>query len=143
MLKPVIAQKAVTLHILKKFGISTAKKLGQKFLVNENVVNGIVKAASVSQTDTVLEIGPGIGTLTQKLADNGAKVVAVELDKRLVEVLGKALEGYENVRIVQGDILKVDISREIVTEGYKVVANLPYYITTPIIMELMEKRLPI
>lgn len=143
MLKPQIAKKDVTLHILKTFGIHTSKKLGQNFLVDENVVSNIVAAAAVSATDTVMEIGPGIGTLTQGLAESGANVVAVELDQRLVEVLAKTLDGYENVRIIHGDILRIDIPREISAKTYKVVANLPYYITTPIIMRLLEQKLPI
>ncbi|HML89335.1 MAG TPA: 16S rRNA (adenine(1518)-N(6)/adenine(1519)-N(6))-dimethyltransferase RsmA [Methylomusa anaerophila] len=146
MLKPRIAQKDVTLHILKTFGIHMSKKLGQNFLIDGSVVAGIVSAAKVSPGDAVLEIGPGIGTLTQGLAEAGADVTAVELDRRLLTVLAKTLAGYENVKILQGDILKIDISREIIGgnyKNYKVVANLPYYITTPIIMKLLEDRLPI
>lgn len=143
MIQPTIAQKDVTLHILKTFGLRMSKKLGQNFLIDEQVVEGIVKAADIGHGDTVLEIGPGIGTLTQGLAESGCQVVAVELDNRLIDILGKTLEGYDNVRVVHGDILKIDISREIMAEKYKVVANLPYYITTPIIMGLLEQRLPI
>jgi len=143
MIKPQIAKRDVTLHILKSFGIHSSKRLGQNFLVDETVVAGIVDAAELSPQDTVLEIGPGIGTLTQGLAETGASVVAVELDRRLVTVMEKTLDGYENVRVIQGDIMKVDISREIIDKSYKVVANLPYYITTPIIMRLLEQRLPI
>ena len=142
-LKPVIAKKDVTLHILKRFGIRMSKKLGQNFLVDPSVVAGIVKAAGIQEQDVVLEIGPGIGTLTQGLAETGAKVVAVELDRHLLDVLAHTLEGYENVRIVHGDILKIDILQEVGCGPFKVVANLPYYITTPIIMELLEARLPI
>lgn len=143
MLKPQIAKKDVTLHILKSFGIRASKRLGQNFLIDENIVAGIVAAARLKPEDTVLEIGPGIGTLTQGLAEAGASVVAVELDRRLLEVLAKTLEGYDNIRIIQGDILEIDITREISVEKFKVVANLPYYITTPIIMSLLEQRLPI
>lgn len=142
-IKPRIAQKDVTLHILKTFGIHMSKKLGQNFLIDGNVVDGIVSAAKVTPGDAVLEVGPGIGTLTQGLAEAGAAVTAVELDRRLLDVLGKTLEGYENVRVVHGDILKIDISREINREKYKLVANLPYYITTPIIMKFLEERLPV
>jgi len=142
-IKPCIAQKDVTLHILKTFGIHMSKKLGQNFLIDPNVVSGIVSAAVVAEGDPVLEIGPGIGTLTQGLAEAGAAITAVELDRRLIDVLGKTLEGYNNVRVVHGDILKIDISREINKEKYKVVANLPYYITTPIIMKFLEERLPV
>lgn len=143
MIQPTIAAKPVTLHILKTFGIRMSKKLGQNFLIDESVVADIVHAANVSAADTVLEIGPGIGTLTQGLAESGAKVLAVELDSKLIDVLAKTLAGYDNVRVVHGDILKIDISREIMAERYKVVANLPYYITTPIVMRLLEERLPI
>ena len=142
-IKPLIAQKEVTLHILKTFGIHMSKKLGQNFLIDSNVVDGIVSAAKVCEGEPVLEIGPGIGTLTQGLAEAGAEVTAVELDRRLITVLGKTLEGYDNVRVIHGDILKIDISREINKERYKVVANLPYYITTPIIMKFLEERLPV
>lgn len=142
-IKPRIAQKEVTLHILKTFGIHMAKKLGQNFLIDGNVVDGIVAAAQVKAGDTVLEVGPGIGTLTQGLAEAGAEVTAVELDRRLLDVLAKTLEGYDNVKVIQGDILKIDISREINKEKYKLVANLPYYITTPIIMKFLEERLPV
>lgn len=143
MIQPTIARKNVTLHILKTFGLRANKRLGQNFLIDEQVVNEIVKAADVGPDDTVLEIGPGIGTLTQGLAEAGGAVVAVELDAKLVGVLTRTLEGYDNVRIVHGDILRIDISREIMAAGYKVVANLPYYITTPIIMTLLEEKLPI
>ncbi len=142
-IKPRIAQKDVTLHILKTFGIHMSKKLGQNFLIDGNVVDGIVSAAQVNPGDVVLEVGPGIGTLTQGLAEAGAEVTAVELDRRLLDVLSKTLEGYNNVKVVHGDILKIDISREINNEKYKVVANLPYYITTPIIMKFLEERLPV
>jgi len=143
MKAPCIAQREVTLHILKTFHLSMRKKMGQNFLIDSSIVEGIVTAAEISPTDHVLEIGPGIGTLTQGLAESGAAVVAVELDRKLVDVLGKTLADYDNVRIVPGDILKVDISQEMAAAPYKVVANLPYYITTPIIMKLLEERLPI
>jgi 16S rRNA (adenine1518-N6/adenine1519-N6)-dimethyltransferase len=143
MIRPQIAKRDVTLHILKAFGLQTSKRLGQNFLVDENVVANIVAAAAIEPGDAVLEIGPGIGTLTQGLAEAGAAVTAVELDARLISVLGQTLAGYDNVRLVHGDILKVDISREMTKVPYKVVANLPYYITTPILMRLLEQRLPI
>ncbi len=139
---PVIASPQVTNHILHKFKLRADKKLGQNFLIDENVVRKIVEAAELSEADTVLEVGPGIGTLTQGLAESKAQVVAVELDKRLLPVLDTTLEGYDNVRIVSGDILKVDIMAEVGKDNFKVCANLPYYITTPIIFALLEKRLP-
>lgn len=143
MTQPTIAQKEVTLHILKRFGIRMSKKLGQNFLIDEHVVNSIVDAAGIKPGDAVLEIGPGIGTLTQGLAEAGADVTAVEIDRRLIEVLSKTLEGYDNVRVIHGDILRINISETVGAPKYKVVANLPYYITTPIIMGLLEARMPI
>lgn len=140
--KPIIASPQVTNHILHRFKLRADKKLGQNFLIDENIVRNIVAAAELSDKDTVLEVGPGIGTLTQGLAESGASVVAVELDKRLLPVLDTTLEGYDNVRIVNGDILQVDIMQTVDVDEFKVCANLPYYITTPIIFALLEKRLP-
>ena len=140
--KPIIASPQVTQHILNRFKLRADKKLGQNFLINENVVRQIVEAAELSEADTVLEVGPGIGTLTQGLAESKAQVVAVELDTRLLPVLATTLEGYDNVRVVHGDILKVNIMEEVGAPEFKVCANLPYYITTPIIFALLEKRLP-
>ena len=140
--KPVIASQQVTQHILNRFKLRADKKLGQNFLIDEKVVRQIVEAAELSEADTVLEVGPGIGTLTQGLAESKAQVVAVELDTRLLPVLATTLEGYDNVRVVHGDILKVNIMEEVGAANFKVCANLPYYITTPIIFALLEKRLP-
>ena len=142
MEKPIIASPQVTQHILNRFKLRADKKLGQNFLIDEQVVRQIVAAAELSEADTVLEVGPGIGTLTQGLAESKALVVAVELDTRLLPVLATTLEGYDNVRVVHGDILKVDIMEEVGVPNFKVCANLPYYITTPIIFALLEKRLP-
>lgn len=140
--KPSIASPQVTQHILRRFKLRAEKKLGQNFLIDASIVRQIVAAAELSEQDTVLEIGPGIGTLTQGLAESGAQVVAVELDAKLLPVLDVTLAEHANVRIVQGDILKIDIMREIGAEKFKVCANLPYYITTPIIFALLEKNLP-
>ncbi len=140
---PTIASREVTQHILKAFHLRASKKLGQNFLIDAAVVRGIVEAAELQAGDRVLEIGPGIGTLTQGLAESGAQVTAVELDKKLPAVLAETLKGYENVRVVQGDILKVDIRELMGDAPFKVAANLPYYITTPILMALLEQRLPI
>ena len=140
--KPIIASPQVTQHILNRFKLRADKRLGQNFLIDENVVRQIVEAAELSEADTVLEVGPGIGTLTQGLAESKAKVVTVELDTRLLPVLATTLEGYDNVRVVHGDILKVNIMEEVGAPEFKVCANLPYYITTPIIFALLEKRLP-
>lgn len=142
MNKPIIASPQVTNHILHRFKLRADKKLGQNFLIDESVVRRIVEAAELTPEDTVLEVGPGIGTLTQGLAESGASVVAVELDKRLLPVLDVTLEGYDNVRIVNGDILQVDIMEQVQKPGFKCCANLPYYITTPIIFAILEKRLP-
>lgn len=140
--KPIIASPQVTQHILNRFKLRADKKLGQNFLIDENVVHQIVAAAELSEADTVLEVGPGIGTLTQGLAESKARVVAVELDTRLLPVLATTMNGYDNVRVVHGDILKVNIMEEVGAPSFKVCANLPYYITTPIIFALLEKRLP-
>lgn len=140
--KPIIASPQATNHILHRFKLRADKKLGQNFLIDENIVRNIVAAAELTPADTVLEVGPGIGTLTQGLAESGANVVAVELDKRLLPVLATTLDGYDNVRIVSGDILQVDIMETVGVSEFKVCANLPYYITTPIIFALLEKRLP-
>lgn len=143
MRNPVIASPNVTRHILQSFNLRADKKLGQNFLIDPEIVERIVRAAEVSPGDTVLEIGPGIGTLTQGLAESGAEVVAVELDKRLLPVLEATLSGYDNVRVVNDDILKVNIAELLGSKSFKVCANLPYYITTPIIFALLEKRLPL
>ena len=143
ILQPKIASRSVTNHILKAFGLRMSKKLGQNFLIDAGIVQGIVDAAEIQPGERVLEIGPGIGTLTQGLAEAGAEVTAVELDKKLPAVLAETLKAYDNVTIVPGDILKVNIP-EIIGEGpFKVAANLPYYITTPILMTLLERHLPI
>lgn len=143
MIQPTIAKREVTKHILKTFDIRASKRLGQNFLIDEGIVGEIVAAADIQEGETVLEIGPGIGTLTQALAEAKAKVIAVEIDKRLPEILAKTLAGYTNVQIVHGDILKVNIKEIVAGNTFKVVANLPYYITTPIIMALLEQRLPV
>ena len=142
MLHPKIADIAATRHILKTFDLRASKRLGQNFLIDSSVVQRIVDAAEIAAGDEVLEIGPGIGTLTQGLLEAGAKVTAVELDKKLPAVLEKTLEGYENFKLIQGDILKVDIEK-LMPPNFKVVANLPYYITTQILLTLLEKKLPV
>lgn len=143
MIRPQIANREATSHILKSFGLRASKRLGQNFLINSAIVQGIVTAAEIEAGDRVLEIGPGIGTLTQGLAEAGAQVTAVELDKKLPAVLAETLKGYDNVKIVPGDILKTDIRELMGQQPFKVAANLPYYITTPILMALLEQKLPI
>lgn len=134
-------------EILDRFGFKFSKSLGQNFLIDGNIVRNIVKGADISKDDYVLEIGPGIGTLTEELALNAKKVVSVEIDKKLLPILEYTLSKYDNVEIVNGDILKIDI-QELIDEKLgggpvKVVANLPYYVTTPIIAKLIEDELNI
>lgn len=143
MTRPIIAEKKVTKYILNRFNLHTSKRLGQNFLIDPILVKEIVEEADIKKEDNVLEIGPGIGTLTQVLAETGANIKSVEIDRRLIDILSHTLEGYDNVEIINGDILKVDINDIMGNKPFKVVANLPYYITTPIIMELLEKNLPI
>ena len=139
----IIAQKNVTQHILRVFNIRANKNLGQNFLVSPEVVAQIVAAADIQPQEPVLEIGPGIGTLTQALGLAQAKVTAVELDQKLLPILAKTLEGAGDITVVHGDILQVDIETLMQGASFKAVANLPYYITTPIILKLLESRLPI
>ena len=143
MLESVIASPEVVHYICKRFDIKMSKKLGQNFLIKRGIVDEIVHAAELTPGEPVLEIGPGIGTLTQGLAQSGADVTAIELDRRLLEVLDTTLASYDNVRIVHGDVLKLDVATIMNHKPFKVVANLPYYITTPIIMSLLESKLPI
>lgn len=143
MIESIIASPEVVHYICKRFDIKMSKKLGQNFLIKRGIVDEIVKAADLQEEEPVLEIGPGIGTLTQGLAQSGANVTAIELDTRLLEVLDTTLAQYSNVTIIHGDVLKLDVPSIMNNEPFKVVANLPYYITTPIIMSLLESRLPI
>lgn len=142
-----LGNAARTKEVLSKYNMSAKKKFGQNFLIDSGVLDGIVEASGVSKEDCVLEIGPGIGSLTQYLAEAAKRVVSVEIDKTLMPVLNDTLSEYDNVTIINEDILKVDIE-SIVKEynegrAIKVVANLPYYITTPIIMKLFESGAPI
>ena len=142
-----LGNAARTKEVLAKYNMSAKKKFGQNFLIDSGVLEGIVEAAGVTDTDCVLEIGPGIGSLTQYLAESAMKVVAVEIDRGLIPVLQDTLSEYDNVTVINEDVLKVDID-QIVKEynggrPIKVVANLPYYITTPIIMKLFESGAPI
>ena len=137
-----------TIDILNKYHIVFQKKFGQNFLIDTHVLEKIVAAAGITKDDMVLEIGPGIGTMTQYLCEAARKVVAVEIDRTLIPILeNDTLSGYDNVRIINEDVLKVDIGALVETENegrpIKVVANLPYYITTPIIMGLLEKHVPV
>ena len=143
MLESVIASPEVVHYICKRFDIKMSKKLGQNFLIKRGIVDEIVHAAEITVGEPVLEVGPGIGTLTQGLAQSGADVTAIELDRRLLEVLDTTLASYDSVRIIHGDVLKLDVPTIMNHKPFKVVANLPYYITTPIIMSLLESKLPI
>jgi 16S rRNA (adenine1518-N6/adenine1519-N6)-dimethyltransferase len=132
-----------TMSVLQKYNLTAQKRYGQNFLVDSNVLNKIVESAGITKEDTVLEIGPGIGSLTQYLCESAKNVICVEIDTKMIPVLEDTLSEYENVRVINEDILKVDIDALIKESGadkIKVVANLPYYITTPIIMGLLEKE---
>lgn len=136
-----------TIAILQKYQFHFQKKFGQNFLIDTSVLERIIATAGITPEDCVLEIGPGIGTMTQYLAEAAGNVVAVEIDKALIPILEETLAPYENVTVIQGDILKLDV-RELAEKyaagkPFKVVANLPYYITTPIIMGLFEKDIPL
>ena len=137
-----------TKSIMHKFNIEANKSLGQNFLVDENVVNTIIQKADIQKEDLVIEIGPGLGTLTLPLLEKAGKVICIELDNKMVEILNKRFFMYNNLSIIQDDILKIDlnsiIEKELKTyKKVKVVANLPYYITTPIVMKLLEDKLKI
>ena len=136
-----------TIEILQKYNFRLQKKFGQNFLIDNNILEKIIDAAQVTQEDCVLEIGPGIGTMTRCLAERAKKVVAVEIDKNLIPILQETLMDHPNVTVVHSDILKVDINHIVEEENggrpIKVVANLPYYITTPIIMALFENHIAI
>lgn len=137
-----------TKFILKKYHITANKKLGQNFLINDEVINGIVEASNIQKEDLVIEIGPGLGTLTSELLENAGKVIAIELDENMLPILNDRFKLYDNFELLNEDILKVDLNK-LISENMgglskaKVVANLPYYITTPIIMKLLENKLNI
>jgi len=136
-----------TIEILQKYKFVFQKKFGQNFLIDTHVLDKIIQAAGITKEDFVVEIGPGIGTMTQYLASAAGKVAAIEIDKALIPILQDTLSGYENVTIINDDVLKVDLKQlaEEMNGGrpVKIVANLPYYITTPIIMGLFEKHVPV
>ena len=136
-----------TQEIIKKHNFSIQKKYGQNFLIDEHVLNKIIAAAELSKDDYVIEIGPGIGTMTARMAPECKHVTAIEIDKELIPILSETLSGFDNVDIINEDVLKVDLNKLIAERNdnkpVKVVANLPYYITTPIIMSLLENKIPI
>ena len=136
-----------TIEVLQKYHLNFQKKFGQNFLINTSILEEIIDAAEITREDFVLEIGPGIGTMTQYLCEAAREVVAVEIDTNLIPILGDTLSAYDNVEVMNADILKVDIAKLADERNggkpIKVVANLPYYITTPIIMGLFESHVPI
>lgn len=138
-----------TKFLMKKYGITANKKLGQNFLISDEAVNGIIEASNISKEDLVIEIGPGLGTLTKPLLENAGKVIAIELDDRMLEILEDRFKLYSNFEVLNQDVLKVDLKKLIKENkkgkirNVKIVANLPYYITTPIVMKLLEDRLDI
>ena len=142
-----LSNPQVTIETIKKYDFAFQKKFGQNFLIDSHVLDKIIAAAGVTKDDVVLEIGPGFGTMTQYLAEAAKEVIAVEIDKTLIPILHETLADYDNITIINDDILKVDI-KQLVDEKnggrpIKVVANLPYYITTPIIMGLFESHVPL
>lgn len=147
MSKPTLGNPQNTIEILQKYHFNFQKKFGQNFLIDTHVLEKIISAAGITKDDMVLEIGPGIGTMTQYLAEAAGKVAAVEIDKNLIPILEDTLSEYDNVMVINDDVLKVDIRGLVEKENggrpVKVVANLPYYITTPIIMGLFESHVPI
>ena len=139
-----------TRNIMKKYKIKANKSLGQNFLINEEVINNIVNCSQITENDMVIEIGPGLGTLTKRLLENAKKVLCVELDTKMIEILNDRFSENENFEVINEDILKVDLNKIIKynkennnIKNVKIVANLPYYITTPIIMKLLEEKLDI
>ncbi|QAS52743.1 16S rRNA (adenine(1518)-N(6)/adenine(1519)-N(6))-dimethyltransferase RsmA [Halobacillus litoralis] len=143
-----VATPTRTKEILKTYGFSFKKSLGQNFLIDVNILKNIIEEAGIDQTVGAIEIGPGIGALTEQLAQHADRVVAFEIDQRLLPILEETLEGHNNVNVINQDILKADVER-VIKEHFeqgqqvRVVANLPYYITTPILMKLLMDRLPI
>ena len=145
MKEPTLGNPQNTIAVLQKYNFSFQKKFGQNFLIDTHVLDKIIRSAEITKEDMVVEIGPGIGTMTQYLACAAGKVAAIEIDKALIPILEDTLEGYENVQVINDDVLKVDIAKLAEEENggrpIKVVANLPYYITSPVIMRLLEERL--
>lgn len=144
---PTLGNPRGTIEILKKYQFNFQKRFGQNFLIDSHILEKIIESAEITKEDCVLEIGPGIGTMTQYLAENAGEVIAVEIDKALIPILSETLSSYENVTVINEDILKLDINGLVQEKNagkpIKVVANLPYYITTPIIMDLFESKVPL
>ena len=147
MPRPYLGDPKYTIEVLQKYNFAFQKRFGQNFLIDTHVLDKIIDSAQITKDDFVLEIGPGIGTMTQYLAEAAREVAAVEIDKTLLPILDDTLKDWDNVTVINNDILKVDI-RQLALEKnqgrpIKVVANLPYYITTPIIMGLFENQVPV
>lgn len=142
-----LAAPSATAEIVKKYGFNFQKKYGQNFLIDANILEKIIALAQITKEDYVIEVGPGIGTMTQYLAENAGGVAAVEVDKNLIPILKETLSEYDNVTVIHEDILKVDIAGLVREKNggrpVRIVANLPYYITTPIIMRLLESHVPL
>ena len=132
-----------TKFIMKKYNITASKALGQNFLINEEIIEEAIKASNISKDELVIEIGPGLGNLTEKLAESAGRVICIELDKKMIEILKDRFLLYENIELINEDVLRLDFNEIIEKSGYstaKIVANLPYYITTPIIMKVLEEK---
>lgn len=144
---PTLGNPTGTIEILKKYQFNFQKRYGQNFLIDSHILEKIIEASEITREDCVLEIGPGIGTMTQYLAESAGRVIAVEIDQSLIPILSDTLSSYENVTVINEDILKLDINKLVEEKNagrpVKVVANLPYYITTPIIMGLFESHVPL
>ena len=147
MKQPTLGNPQNTIAVLQKYNFTFQKKFGQNFLIDPHVLDKIIRAAEIGPEDCVLEIGPGIGTMTQYLSCAAGRVIAVEIDRALIPILEDTLDGYENVKIINEDVLRLDLAALAREENggkpLKVVANLPYYITTPIIMGLFENHVPV
>jgi len=142
-----LSSPRVVKEIIEKHQFKFSKGLGQNFLIDDNILDKIVEGADITENDVVIEVGPGIGTLTQHIAETAKKVVAIEIDDRLIPILKETLGEYDNIEVVHGDVLKVDL-KTLIKEHFgdqkpKVVANLPYYVTTPIIMRFLEESIPV
>ncbi|MBR4575436.1 MAG: 16S rRNA (adenine(1518)-N(6)/adenine(1519)-N(6))-dimethyltransferase RsmA [Lachnospiraceae bacterium] len=144
---PELANARDTAEIIRKYGFSVQKRFGQNFLIDEHVLDKIIDAAQIDKSDGVIEIGPGLGTMTRRLGELAGKVVAIEIDRQLIPILSDTLSDCDNVKVINADVMKTDlkllIDEEFGDMPVKVVANLPYYITTPIVMNLLEGRLAI
>ena len=137
-----------TIYLMRKYNISAKKNLGQNFLIDESVVENILTTSDIKKEDLVIEIGPGLGTLTSKLVERAGKVICIELDSKMIEILDERFKLYNNLKIINDDVLKIDLNQLINKEindfkSTKIVANLPYYITTPILMKLLEEKIDV